>query len=675
MVNTLKRFIFFFHLGLLTVDLGCQGAPPRSGLATRSHNPDELAVEGAVNAPSLAALKAQRALLNEPGVELRLDQSGLPRTVIWSRRVVEHDPVQRVAEALQPLQDVLFIENEQDWSISQQRIRTVPGGEIAHIRVQPMHAGIPFDQERVDLHFATQGTQTRLIRSTGSFVPSNLIDKEAAVELSQGMALQKARIQLGRSELDWQLQAKLVFRRSLQAQPGATLSYVPAWRIDAKAKRLPFAETLWFKADASGNLIERINTMKQGRLEALLYPVNPSASARQWLGLPHLSLFSPSGDLLGTTNALGEHEVAGTISLPNLRGPYANVRSELDTHFQYSGAADGRIELMPLDPNLSELSAFYFTNRAHDWFKERFSFVGLDHPIDVTVHAEDCLFNAYAWGDENMAFGNGCGVYDFAQTADVVFHEYGHLVVHNIADLDYSAWIEAGALNEGLADYFSCSMTNDPRHGENLTGVFTRRCDSNARYDRDYNGEAHNGAEITSGIVWKLRQAFGSDIADRLAFLSLYYLPKHPYFLDFKDALLAADTEAFGGEHAQAINNAFVAHGLSDQPTVFVASSSWKPEIAPFTVNLTAHAQGFDRHTLRFDWQFGDGRTAEGESLEHQFTQKPFTARVTARDASGQSRFHEIELTGCSAAKTSDALVWLAVGTCLTLVRRKKHQA
>lgn len=620
---------------------------------------EEIVVLGATMAPSGTGLIAQKRMAEVPGNSLRLDRQGQLASLRLKQRILEQDPVQRTQEVAVSLKEALLIDDPQDLQIERNDQRA----QHQRLRLRQLHRGVPLDDVRIDLHFREGSAQdTELHYITGAGVPNQFI-VESESDLTEGMAKQKARILLGRSELAWELTPQLVYRKT-------ETTYELAWRIEAVSAVGPFAETLWLKADQTGMLVERVNRIRQDSAEALIHRINPSAGPREWTGLPHLSLTNAAGQVLGTTDRNGNHSVGGSITLNSLMGPFAAVESPRENNFSYSGSANARIQLAANDPNISELSAFYFINQAHDWFKDRHGFSGLDRPIQVIVHEEDCLFNAYAYNDTRIGFGNGCGIYDFAQTADVAFHEYAHSVVHNIADLDYSPYTEAGAYNEGNADYFSCTMTNDPNHGENMTGVFTRRCDSNDRVDRDYNGEAHSGATIYSGIMWKLRTQFGAAIADQLAFTTMSYLPRKPYFLDVRDAVLEADEELYGLSHRDAIMAAFAAHGINDEAQVFVATDQWQPKSAPFVVNLTAHAQGFNTQSLNFNWEFGDGSTDQGEYVEHQFTKKPYTAKVTASDDSGLSRFHEVTFNGCSSAGNPSAFGLILAVIAIRRLRR-----
>ena len=71
-----------------------------------------------------------------------------------------------------------------------------------------------------------------------------------------------------------------------------------------------------------------------------------------------------------------------------------------------------------------------------------------------------------------MWFGQG-PLKDYSYDGDVVYHEFGHSVVNVTLKLvgtphmdEYGTSYSPGAMNEGLADYFSSAITGDPDVGE-----------------------------------------------------------------------------------------------------------------------------------------------------------------------------------------------------------------
>lgn len=132
----------------------------------------------------------------------------------------------------------------------------------------------------------------------------------------------------------------------------------------------------------------------------------------------------------------------------------------------------------------------------------------------------------YGFESGALWFGQG-PKRDYAYDGDVVYHEFGHAVVD--ATLKLGAWhvdahgaIDApGAMNEGLADYFSSAITGDPDVGEYAAldlGGGDKVIRTLANKDRCSGviGEVHADSTLFSGALWQARQSLGE--ADRSKF-------------------------------------------------------------------------------------------------------------------------------------------------------------
>lgn len=122
---------------------------------------------------------------------------------------------------------------------------------------------------------------------------------------------------------------------------------------------------------------------------------------------------------------------------------------------------------------------------------------------------------------------------DYAYDGDVVYHEFGHAVVDKTLKL--GAWhvdargaVDApGAMNEGLADYFSSAITGDPDVGEYAAldmgsdGKVIRSLDNKDTCTSAVIGEVHYDSTVFSGGLWAARQALGA--ADRPKFDAAIY--------------------------------------------------------------------------------------------------------------------------------------------------------
>ena len=275
--------------------------------------------------------------------------------------------------------------------------------------------------------------------------------------------------------------------------------------------------------------------------------------------------------------------------------------------------------------HLDEVNVFYHVNLIHDYFKQALGYTepnryqgnGMDYPMFVTVHNLDSENAFYSPGTQGLYFGDGAGssiVRDTARARDAIYHEYTHGVVDHIYVLPYQ--LQPGAMNEGLADYFSASVTKDPIIGEwvFISPSDWRNLDQSAhemRFDNQgirnsisdpipsadywilsagvfpsqYNdwGWVHHNSLIYSGALWDLRQSIGSAIPDNVIFEHLFRTPLD--FLDSLNKMLMTDDDpalGFGGDnnltngtpHELQIRNSFGKHGIYNDDDTFEDNDS-----------------------------------------------------------------------------------------------------
>jgi len=117
-----------------------------------------------------------------------------------------------------------------------------------------------------------------------------------------------------------------------------------------------------------------------------------------------------------------------------------------------------------------ETNVYYHVNVIHDYITDDpFYFDDMDYQMDASV-SMGSSYNGWSDGSD-IRFGSQ-GSYQWARSSDVVFHEYTHCIIHHL----YDGWIEPGtdynteayAMDEGLADYFACTLNDDSRKGESV---------------------------------------------------------------------------------------------------------------------------------------------------------------------------------------------------------------
>ncbi len=255
------------------------------------------------------------------------------------------------------------------------------------------------------------------------------------------------------------------------------------------------------------------------------------------------------------------------VALPHLtartcKGLYADVKNEDGPE---STASDNVHIYPPHHTHFDEVNVYHYINRVHDFFKG-LGFNKLDFPITATVHYGTNYDNAFfsPWSN-SMAFGDGSRFNDLAQEESVCFHEYSHAMINQIVRLNYSN--ESGAINEGQADYFACSLSDDDKVGEwvcaKMGKPYLRILTNDLHYPENIQGEVHADGKIWGAVLWDIRKALGAKVADLLIYSSFYYLKAgSPKFLDGANAIISADKNLNAGANVEALTKIFKDRGI-----------------------------------------------------------------------------------------------------------------
>ncbi len=267
-----------------------------------------------------------------------------------------------------------------------------------------------------------------------------------------------------------------------------------------------------------------------------------------------------------------------------LRGPYVRVQNSNSANYTETRSSNtiSPCNLTWTAADRDHINVFYHMNLFHDWLEDELGYAWIN-PSDgsnrFNAQVNHNFDNAFA-GDP-MTFGTN----PFARSSDVIYHECTHNVLCKIYG-DYIGWpdanSEAYAMDEGFADYFAGSFTNDSRHGEGYSAN-PRNLQNDRQYPgkSTYNDEGHTGGTIIGGAAWNFRQRLvriygsaGARIADQLVLEAHQILSTYPrdyYFSDPHESNLlsalyrAADTDhnlLNGFPYFYDIHLAFHAHAL-----------------------------------------------------------------------------------------------------------------
>ena len=225
-------------------------------------------------------------------------------------------------------------------------------------------------------------------------------------------------------------------------------------------------------------------------------------------------------------NCLGSssYNCTGQMALPDANGDYL---------IEPTGANDPNLK----NDAFVEVQAYYAINFIHDYMAN----VGLNASgIDVSVNwSAGQGANAMYMGDA-IVIGQVENRIDLALENDVIYHEYGHHVFHSSSgtgwfEMDaYGPTFIAGAIDEGTADYYSCTALDDPVLGEywaseepnQFQDGWLRNLINDHHCPESLIGETHEDSLVWSPFAWKVRELIGKETSDTLYLDVISHFPE-----------------------------------------------------------------------------------------------------------------------------------------------------
>lgn len=298
------------------------------------------------------------------------------------------------------------------------------------------------------------------------------------------------------------------------------------------------------------------------------------------LQMPYLNFnlggqtFTTDGDGGFITNVTGPAQAEVSLD-----GAYCHIFTNGNTPSFTVSMNDG-YNTVSIDDlaNLRERSTYRNTNISWEHMKEWLpNFTGLDYPLPTNIDVVgEC--NAFYDGNSINFYPAGGGCNATSLLKEVVIHEYGH----GINDKYYQsqgAFYNNGAMNEGYADFWALSETQDLRLAE---GFYSDNDDPLRRYDidpkiypEDLIGQVHNDGEIICGAWMATHILLGEDWDQTIAL-----------FVEAFDGLQAT---AFNGNEGQAYTDVLLDALQADDDD---------GDLSNGTPNGDAIIQGFDEHGI-----------------------------------------------------------------------------
>ncbi len=246
----------------------------------------------------------------------------------------------------------------------------------------------------------------------------------------------------------------------------------------------------------------------------------------------------------------------------------------------------------------SQITTFVHPQRVKDYANTFANLAWLEGTLNVTVNIDDAC-NAFYNGQSINFFRSGSQCANTGRIADVVYHEFGH-GLHDNAIIQFIGNFD-GALSEGVSDYLSATITNDPGMGRGFfyTNAPLRHLNDRDRVWPQDIGESHQTGIIYGGAMWDLRDLLitsmgeqaGVSHADDLWYQALQRSSDIP--ASYVETLAADDDDgdlSNGTPNQCLIDDAFARHGLADPTNV--ASPIGRPNREDFRVTLPIDQAG-----------------------------------------------------------------------------------
>ncbi len=471
-------------------------------------------------------------------------------------------------------------------------------GRLTHEFYEQLHDGLPIIGSRLAFTFGSDGTLLQLrTRLAGDLAA---LPERPALSLAEAQT--RARDGLaGPGAIEWH---------------GGELAVLPAlvsglaedrlvWRLHATTPREHLGWRILVDAQR-GELLERRPLVRAavdpgsgspgpaGRVEALVRTPTP------WDEEVRLAVRDARLTLPAESPAAEEQytDASGAFAFAYDPGPADHLRAHLEGRYAqvhveaWGGPVPYRDVAPPLPGDLTivwdslaaspgAIAAYVHVQTAHAWLARIDpGFVQLDLPLPVVVDDPISHCNAMAYDDplnpwlRFLEGSEGCA--NAARVADVVYHEYGHLITMYAYDPEYAPDV----LHEAFSDYFAATLADTSAIGVGFFGPDAeplRNLDNDltwpVRPDCAYS--AHCVGQLLGGALWDMRAGLIAELGDKARGValadSLFHTMRagkpHDFAECLEQLLLQDDDDqdlSNGTPHLEVIAAAFERHNIGD---------------------------------------------------------------------------------------------------------------
>ncbi|WP_437736965.1 MYXO-CTERM sorting domain-containing protein [Sorangium sp. So ce1335] len=380
---------------------------------------------------------------------------------------------------------------------------------------------------------------------------------------------------------------------TLAERPSASLAVFPeaetpgklVWVVDVRSER---GGDRYLVDAHTGSIVHRrpLAVDVRGRVYPISAAVTPEVEDRE---LTDLDAADPQR-LRGWS---GNLEVTNYVDGDLLSGVPLTLEQRVEPNsgddFLYNPPTDAS----DAHDQFAQVGIYYHLTRMRDYFRSthqldmtspRWKVVAVANMLESGRPMDNAFYSPQGVGapfsaPNLIAIGQGSR-FDFSDDSDVFLHEFTHYISSNavgynegqfaINEYGLSPW--GGSIDEGLADYFACSVNGDPTVGEaslELFGMERDLSDDQKTCPDDLFGEVHEDGEMIGSLAWALREKFGQVVGDSLVWSAMTLLTSNASLDDFARALQTAagdlvSTGELSAADAAAVDAIIKSRGLDD---------------------------------------------------------------------------------------------------------------
>ncbi len=394
-----------------------------------------------------------------------------------------------------------------------------------------------------------------------------------------------------------------------EAETGGKLVWVVDVRSELGGER--------FLVDAhAGKIVHRrsLAVHARGRVYPISSAVTPQLEDRELVGLD-------AADPQTLSGWNGNFKVANYVDGDLVGGVSLTLEQSVGPNAGEDFLYDPPTSVDDVKDQFAQVGVYYHLTRMRDYFTKAhqldmgtpgWKLVAVANMLESGRPMDNAFFSPQGTeapfrAPNLIAIGQG-SLFDFSDDSDVFLHEFTHYVSANaigyndgqfaVNEYGLSPW--AGSIDEGIADYFACTVNGDPTLGEASLAPFgaERDLSDNVKIcPDDLVGEVHEDGELIGSLAWSLHDKFGAELGDRLVWSALTLLTRNASLGDFAKGLKrAADKLVSTGEltaaDASAVEALIESRGLDDCEEVLDLSGGKLRRTQMFGIDSLVYGAG-----------------------------------------------------------------------------------